>query len=128
MLHDLTADRQPQARSLRARMLVSPLPELLEYRRLEIRRDPRPVVADRNANEALLRNQPHLHASILQRHELQRSATSASRLVRDNEARTALLSAVSHDLRTPLAGIKAAIGSLRSSEMRWSKEDEDELK
>lgn len=66
--------------------------------------------------------------AILQRHELQRSATSASRLVRDNEARTALLSAVSHDLRTPLAGIKAAIGSLRSSEMRWSKEDEDELK
>ncbi len=66
--------------------------------------------------------------AILQRQELLRSATSATQLARDNEARTALLSAVSHDLRTPLAGIKAAIGSLRSSEMHWSKQDEDELK
>lgn len=66
--------------------------------------------------------------AILQRTELQRSATSAAQLARDNEARTALLSAVSHDLRTPLAGIKAAIGSLRSTEVHWSDEDEDELK
>lgn len=65
--------------------------------------------------------------AILQRQELQRSATSASVLARDNEARTALLSAVSHDLRTPLAGIKAAIGSLRSTEVEWSREDEEEL-
>ena len=36
-------------------------------------------------------------------------------------------SAVSHDLRTPLAGIKAAIGSLRSSEVTFSPEDEAEL-
>jgi two-component system sensor histidine kinase KdpD len=66
--------------------------------------------------------------AILQRQELQRSAGSAARLARDNEARTALLSAVSHDLRTPLAGIKAAIGSLRSTEVTWSAEDEEELK
>ena len=48
-------------------------------------------------------------------------------LARDSSARTALLSAVSHDLRTPLAGIKAAIGSLRSSEVTFSAEDEAEL-
>lgn len=66
--------------------------------------------------------------AILQRQELQVSADSAERLARDNEARRALLSAVSHDLRTPLAGIKAAIGSLRSTEITWSPEDEDELK
>lgn len=66
--------------------------------------------------------------AILQRQELQRSATAAAELARDNEARTALLSAVSHDLRTPLAGIKAAIGSLRSDEVEWSEEDSDELK
>jgi two-component system, OmpR family, sensor histidine kinase KdpD len=65
--------------------------------------------------------------AILQRQELQASARGAERLARDNEARTALLSAVSHDLRTPLAGIKAAIGSLRSKEISWSAEDEDEL-
>ncbi len=65
--------------------------------------------------------------AILQRQELQRSAVSAAVLARDNRARTALLSAVSHDLRTPLAAIKAAIGSLRSTEVVWSAEDRDEL-
>jgi two-component system sensor histidine kinase KdpD len=65
--------------------------------------------------------------AILQRQELRRSADSAAQLARDNLARTALLSAVSHDLRTPLAGIKAAIGSLRSSEVVWSAEDREEL-
>jgi two-component system sensor histidine kinase KdpD len=65
--------------------------------------------------------------AIVQRQELQRSAVSAVHLARDNQARTALLSAVSHDLRTPLAAIKAAIGSLRSTEVAWSDEDRDEL-
>ena len=65
--------------------------------------------------------------AILQRRALQRAAGEAAVLARDNSARTALLSAVSHDLRTPLAGIKAAIGSLRSSEVTFSPEDEAEL-
>jgi two-component system sensor histidine kinase KdpD len=65
--------------------------------------------------------------AILQRQELRRSAVSAVQLARDNQARTALLSAVSHDLRTPLAAIKAAIGSLRSTEVVWSDEDRQEL-
>jgi two-component system sensor histidine kinase KdpD len=65
--------------------------------------------------------------AILQRQELQRSAVSAVLLARDNQARTALLSAVSHDLRTPLAAIKAAIGSLRSTEVVWSDENRHEL-
>ncbi len=68
------------------------------------------------------------HATaILQRRALQHSAGEAAALARDNSARTALLSAVSHDLRTPLAGIKAAIGSLRSDEVTFSAEDEAEL-
>ena len=66
--------------------------------------------------------------AILQRQELQRPAGAAAQLARDNEARTALLSAVSHDLRTPLAGIKAAIGSLRSTDVDRSAEDEAELR
>ena len=65
--------------------------------------------------------------AILQRRELRRSAVSVVQLARDNQARTALLSAVSHDLRTPLAAIKAAIGSLRSTEVVWSTEDREEL-
>lgn len=65
--------------------------------------------------------------AILQRRSLRASAGEAAVLARDNSARTALLSAVSHDLRTPLAGIKAAIGSLRSTEVTFSPEDEAEL-
>ena len=41
--------------------------------------------------------------------------------------RTALLNAVSHDLRTPIASAKAAISSLRSREVHWSREDRQEL-
>src|ERR1700742_1896380 len=42
-------------------------------------------------------------------------------------ARGALLAAVSHDLRTPLASAKAAVTSLRSADVKWGKEDREEL-
>ncbi len=38
-----------------------------------------------------------------------------------------MLAAVSHDLRTPLAGIKAAVSSLRQSDVTFSPEDEAQL-
>jgi two-component system sensor histidine kinase KdpD len=41
--------------------------------------------------------------------------------------RTALLAAVSHDLRTPLASAKAAVTSLRSPDIRWTMRTSDEL-
>jgi two-component system sensor histidine kinase KdpD len=41
--------------------------------------------------------------------------------------RTALLAAVSHDLRTPLAGIKAASSALRSDDLTLSEADRSEL-
>jgi two-component system sensor histidine kinase KdpD len=41
--------------------------------------------------------------------------------------RTALLAAVSHDLRTPLASIKASVSSLRQTDVTWSEEDEADL-
>ncbi|WP_288798005.1 ATP-binding protein [uncultured Arsenicicoccus sp.] len=65
--------------------------------------------------------------AILTRRALRRSARTADDLARDNRARTALLSAVSHDLRTPLAGIKAAVTGLRSTDVEFSPEDEAEL-
>lgn len=40
-----------------------------------------------------------------------------------NEMRTALLTAVSHDLRTPLASVKAAVSSLRQGDVAWSAAD-----
>ena len=73
------------------------------------------------------RPSPRTPAPSCQRRALQQAAGEAAALARDSSARTALLSAVSHDLRTPLAGIKAAIGSLRSSEVTFSPEDEAEL-
>jgi two-component system sensor histidine kinase KdpD len=41
--------------------------------------------------------------------------------------RTALLAAVSHDLRTPLAAAKAAVSCLRSTDIQLTAEDHDEL-
>ena len=48
-------------------------------------------------------------------------ADQARELAEGNRIRTALLAAVSHDLRTPLAGIKAAVSSLRSDDVAWSR-------
>lgn len=66
-------------------------------------------------------------AAALDRQELTERAAAARLLEEGNRVRTALLAAVSHDLRTPLAGVKAAVSSLRSPDVRWSSEDESEL-
>ncbi len=49
------------------------------------------------------------------------------RLAEMNRTRTALLAAVSHDLRSPLAAVKAAVASLRNTDVTWSAEDREEL-
>jgi len=68
------------------------------------------------------------HASaILNREDLIRQARAASSLAKDSRTRTALLAGVSHDLRTPLASIKAAVSSLRQGDITWSSADEAEL-
>ncbi|HTY70937.1 MAG TPA: DUF4118 domain-containing protein [Actinomycetes bacterium] len=65
--------------------------------------------------------------AILERTRLADEAAEAQRLAAGNAVRTALLAAVSHDLRTPLAGIKAAVSSLRMTDVSYSPEDEAEL-
>jgi two-component system, OmpR family, sensor histidine kinase KdpD len=47
-------------------------------------------------------------------------ASAAKELAETDTARTALLEAVSHDLRTPLTSIKAAVTSLEGSDTTWS--------
>ncbi|MET7321073.1 sensor histidine kinase KdpD [Streptomyces sp. NPDC005549] len=66
-------------------------------------------------------------AVVLDRRRLREEADQARALAEGNRIRTALLAAVSHDLRTPLAGIKAAVTSLRSDDVAWSEEDRAEL-
>ncbi|GAA0318853.1 sensor histidine kinase KdpD [Streptomyces polychromogenes] len=66
-------------------------------------------------------------AVVLDRQRLVDEAEKSRELAEANRIRTALLAAVSHDLRTPLAGIKASVTSLRSDDVAWSEEDKAEL-
>ena len=59
----------------------------------------------------------------LERIHLREEATQAEILRRTDELRTALLNAVSHDLRTPLASIIASAGSLLQSDVQWTEEE-----
>ena len=54
-------------------------------------------------------------------------ASQAEALAEGNRIRTALLAAVSHDLRTPLASIKASVSSLRQTDVEWTAADEADL-
>jgi K+-sensing histidine kinase KdpD len=58
---------------------------------------------------------------------LSEQARAARALADVDRQRTALLAAVGHDLRTPLAGIKAAASSLRQTDVSWSDAERDEL-
>jgi two-component system sensor histidine kinase KdpD len=58
----------------------------------------------------------------LEREDLEREAGSAEAMVETDRLRTALLGAVSHDLRTPLATIKASVTSLLETGVEWTPE------
>ncbi|MEU8240302.1 sensor histidine kinase KdpD [Actinoplanes missouriensis] len=66
-------------------------------------------------------------AVALRQERLAAEAATAKPLAEADRMRTALLAAVSHDLRTPLASAKAAVASLRSSEVEFDDEDREEL-
>ncbi|WP_433218704.1 DUF4118 domain-containing protein [Microtetraspora malaysiensis] len=66
-------------------------------------------------------------AIALRQERLEEEAEQARPLAEANKMRTALLAAVSHDLRTPLASAKAAVESLRNTEIDWTDEDRAEL-
>jgi len=56
----------------------------------------------------------------VERRRLRADVAAAAGLAEANELRTALLAAVSHDLRTPLASIKASVTSLLQHDVAWT--------
>jgi two-component system sensor histidine kinase KdpD len=65
--------------------------------------------------------------AVVAMYRLQTQASAAEKLSQANDLRTALLAAVSHDLRTPLASIKALATTLLEPDVRWSEEDTHEF-
>jgi two-component system sensor histidine kinase KdpD len=63
----------------------------------------------------------------LERERLDTEAAKAERLAETEQLRSGLLSAVSHDLRTPLAAIKAASSTLMRRGANWPEDVRDEL-
>ena len=66
-------------------------------------------------------------AIALRQQRLAEQAAAVKPLAEADRLRTALLSAVSHDLRSPLASAKAAVGSLRSPDIEFTTADRAEL-
>jgi two-component system sensor histidine kinase KdpD len=58
----------------------------------------------------------------LELEELAAEASTAASLASAGELRSAILSAVSHDLRTPIAAIKASVSSLLQDDVSWTEE------
>jgi two-component system sensor histidine kinase KdpD len=68
-----------------------------------------------------------LLAVAVDRDRLEHDALEAETLRRSDLVKTALLRAVSHDLRSPLTGISTAVGALRNPTLQLSDEDRTEL-
>jgi two-component system, OmpR family, sensor histidine kinase KdpD len=66
-------------------------------------------------------------AGLIRQRELAEEASRTQAIVQADELRRSLLSAVSHDLRTPLAAAKVSVSSLRAEDVAFSPEDTAEL-
>jgi two-component system sensor histidine kinase KdpD len=66
-------------------------------------------------------------AGLVKQHELAEEAGKVQSLAEADELRRLLLSALGHDLRTPLTAAKAAVSSLRAEDVWFSPEDTSEL-
>jgi two-component system sensor histidine kinase KdpD len=97
--------------------------------RIDIRTDLTLLVTGQaeSATPALLAGYAAQAASALDRERLRTQAAQAEALAEGNRMRTALLAAVSHDLRTPLASLKASVSSLRQTDVEWSEADQADL-
>ena len=97
--------------------------------RIDVRTDLTLMVAGQaeSATPALLAGYAAQAAAALDLERLRTQAAQAEALAEGNRMRTALLAAVSHDLRTPLASIKASVSSLRQTDVEWSEADQADL-
>ncbi|HEY8315706.1 MAG TPA: ATP-binding protein [Gaiellaceae bacterium] len=88
-----------------------------------------PAEADPNldAQRRFLPALAALLAVAVDRDRLEREALEAETLRRSDLVKTALLRAVSHDLRSPLTGIRTAIGALRNGTLQLTDVDRTEL-
>ncbi len=102
---------EPEGRRAAAR------PDLI----LEVSGQPRPL------SPRLLDGLAAQVAAAVDRDRLRTQAAQAEALAEGNRMRTALLAAVSHDLRTPLASIKASVSTLRQTDVEWTEADEAAL-
>jgi two-component system sensor histidine kinase KdpD len=66
-------------------------------------------------------------AASIEHGELEAEAATAEDLAAVSELRASILSSMSHDLRTPLAGIKASATSLLQDDVEWTKDARHEL-
>jgi K+-sensing histidine kinase KdpD len=64
---------------------------------------------------------------VVEGRRLAEQAARARELAAVDRLRSALLTAVGHELRTPLAGAKAAVSSLRQPDIPWNVEERNEL-
>jgi len=65
--------------------------------------------------------------AVIDRAELAGHVAEVDALEKANELRTALLRAVSHDLRSPLSAIQASVTSILQEDVRWPPEDQKEF-
>jgi two-component system sensor histidine kinase KdpD len=66
-------------------------------------------------------------ATVIDRAEMANHVAEIDALERANELRTALLRAVSHDLRSPLSAIQASVTSMLQDDVKWPPEDQMEF-
>src|SRR6266566_2169446 len=127
--HGGQAELQERVAGRWVRAASSGVDGVLAASRIDIRPDLTLMVTGQapSATPALLAGYAAQAAAALDRERLRTQAAQAEALAEGNRMRTALLAAVSHDLRTPLASIKASVSTLRQTDVQWTPADEAAL-
>lgn len=125
-----TAALQPTRRYMRM-IPIRMGQKVVGVMRLLIEDDPRLFMAENSLGVDQERSDPRTAffwtfldqaTSIIERVRLRQESLQIELLQRTDKLRAALLSSVSHDLRTPLSSIKAAASSLLQEDVQWDEE------